>query len=192
MDKQNTDKYFSEIYDKSYKELSTYVIARIKNVDDAKDLLQITYTSFYKRLLNKGIIPFENAVQYLKTTAKHELGRHFGYLNKRALLISIDDEEIPQDVLEELSCDSFEDSTLNEMFLQEVWDYIKNKDSLTYRIFVLRYTFDLSLQETADRLEIPLCAVTNRIYRTLDDLRKEFNEGSNENVRQQRLKKSLG
>ncbi|HBL83774.1 MAG: hypothetical protein A2Y17_08465 [Clostridiales bacterium GWF2_38_85] len=192
MDKQIADKYFGEIYDKSYKELSTYVIARIKNVDDAKDLLQITYTSFYKRLLNKGAIPFENAVQYLKTTAKHELGRHYGYLNKQAITVSIDDEEKPQDVLEELAGDSFEDSTLDELLLSDIWKYIKGKDSLTYRIFVLRYSFDLSLQETADRLELPLCAVSNRIYRTLDELRIKFNEGSKDNAEPQRLEKSLG
>lgn len=176
MDKAIADQYFSEVYERTYTELSTYVISRIKNVADAKDLLQITYSSFYRHLLNKGAIPVESAIGYLKTTAKHELGRHFGYMRKKKRNIALDNEEIPQSVLEEISTDNFEESLLDSLILEEIWNYIQEKDGLTYRIFILRYTYGLTLKETAESLSIPLSSVTNRIYRTLKELRKQFAE----------------
>lgn len=176
MDKTVADQIFGEIYDRTYRELSTYVISRIKNIDDAKDLLQITYTSFYKRLQNKGAIPYDAAIGYLKTTAKHELGRHYGYIRKKERDVALDDEEISQTVFDEIASDSFEESVLDNMILEQIWKFIKKKSGLTYRIFVLRYTYGLTLEETAESLEIPLCSVTNRIYRTLNELREQFKE----------------
>lgn len=173
MDKKEADIYFGEIYEKTYTELSTYVIARIRNIDDAKDLLQIAYTSFYKRLLNKGAIPAQAAIAYLKTTAKHELGRHFGYIRKSEL-ISLDNEEVPQSVLEEIASDNFEESLLDSLILEQIWAFIKKKGGLTYRIFILRYTYGLSLEQTAESLSIPVHSVANRIYRTIKELQKQF------------------
>jgi len=173
MDKKEADIYFGEIYEKTYTELSTYVIARIRIIDDAKDLLQIAYTSFYKRLLNKGAIPAQAAIAYLKTTAKHELGKHFGYIRKRELL-SLEDEELPQSVIEEIASDSFEESLLDSLMLEQIWSYIQKKGGLTYRIFILRYTYGLSLEQTAECLSIPMHSVANRIYRTIKELQKQF------------------
>jgi len=176
MDKTIADQMFGEIYEKTYTELSTYVISRIRNVDDAKDLLQITYTSFYKRLLSKGAIPFDAAIGYLKVTAKHELGRHFGYIRKKKDEIALDDEEISQTVLEEIAVDCFEDIVLDNLIMERIWQYIIKKGNLTYRIFILHYTYDLSLEETAKNLDVSLYSVINCIYRTLNSLRKHFHE----------------
>ena len=174
MDKTVADQYFGEIYEITYKELSIYVISRIKNIDDAKDLLQITYTAFYKRLQKKGVIPTEAVIGYLKTIARHELGRHFGYFKKRQKDIFLDDESIPQFLIEDNVSDSFEDSVLDKIVLERIWEYIRQKGGLTYRIFVLRYTFDLTLEETAKTLDVPLYSVTNCIYRTIKELRDVY------------------
>lgn len=176
MDKTVADQLFGELYERTYKELSTYVISHIKNVEDARDLLQITYTSFYKRLQSKGAIPCEAAICYLKTTAKHEMGRHYGYMRKKELELALDDEEISPSVLAEISSNSFEDSVLDSMILQQIWNYIEKKGGLTYRIFVLRYTYGLTLEKTAESLSIPLSHVTNRIYRTINELREQFTQ----------------
>ena len=174
MDKTSADQLFGEIYDRTYRELSTYVISHIKNVEDSKDLMQITYTSFYKRLQNKGAIPCEAAIGYLKTTAKHEMGRHYGYMRKKERDVAIDNEEVSQSVLEEISSDSFEDSVLDSLVLEQIWSYLEKKSGLTYRIFVLRYTYGLSLEQIAESLSIPFSSVTNRIYRTINELREQF------------------
>lgn len=176
MDKTVADQLFGEIYERTYKELSTYVISHIRNVEDARDLLQITYTSFYKRLRNKGSIPMEAAICYLKTTAKHEMGRHYGYMRKKERDLPIDDEKISQEVLAEIASDSFEDSVLDSMILQQIWNYIEKKGGLTYRIFILRYTYNLSLEQTAESLSIPLSSVTNRIYRTINEMQEVFSQ----------------
>jgi hypothetical protein len=79
MDNPNAEQIFNEIYNRTYTELSTYVISRIRNIDDAKDLLQITYTSFYKRLLKKGAIPADDETLKKDKSYKQEEFQNFDF-----------------------------------------------------------------------------------------------------------------
>ena len=76
--------------------------------------------------------------------------------------------------MEEIASDSFEESLLDNIILEQIWAFIKKKGGLTYRIFILRYTYGLSLEQTAESLSVPLHSVTNRIYRTIRELQKQF------------------
>lgn len=176
MDNSIAVQYFDEIYNNTYIELSTYVISRIRNIDDAKDLLQITYTSFYKRILKKGVVPFDDAIKYLKTIAKHELGRHFGYVHKNENNLSMNDEEVPDSAFLEISQVCFADIVLDNILVEKIWECIKSKGNFTYRIYVLYYTYNLPLNEIAEKLNVSLSCVKNRLYRTLLDLRNAFCE----------------
>lgn len=111
-----------------------------------------------------------------------EIYEHFGYIRKRELL-SLEDEELPQSVIEEIASDSFEESLLDSLMLEQIWSYIQKKGGLTYRIFILRYTYGLSLEQTAECLSIPMHSVANRIYRTIKELQKQF--CSQENLRKE-------
>jgi hypothetical protein len=71
---------FEQIYDATYRHLSAYVLSKIKNTNYSDDVLQIIYISFYKRLLKIGDLPEVDALKILKTAAKHEIGRYYGFI----------------------------------------------------------------------------------------------------------------
>ncbi|NLK39297.1 MAG: RNA polymerase sigma factor [Clostridiales bacterium] len=174
MEKQAADLYFDQVYDNTYQELCAYVIANIKIVDDAHDVLQNTYLSFYKRLLNKGMIPADEAIKYLKASAKHEMGRYFIRERDRRQTMSLDDDGSYETIMTELRPSQLEKSVIDAEMAQQILNYIRHKDSLTYRVFVLFYSVGLTMRETAGALGISSSNAANRLYRTLGELRRIF------------------
>ncbi|NLK40057.1 MAG: sigma-70 family RNA polymerase sigma factor [Clostridiales bacterium] len=174
------DHYFDQVYDDTYKEFCSYVVANVKVVDEAHDIMQNTYLSFYRRILNRGILPAQEAIKYLKASAKHEMGRHFKAKNRRQHTMSLDDEENYDAIMAEISPTDFEESVVDVDMTNTILNYVKSKDPLTYRIFILFYTVGLTMRETAYTLDISPSNAANRLYRTLSELRSLF--GKKENV----------
>ena len=57
--------------------------------------------------------------------------------------------------------------------VKTVWEYVKDKDIITSKIFYLYFSFGLKISEIAEELNLKESNVKNRIYRTLKEL-KEF------------------
>lgn len=57
--------------------------------------------------------------------------------------------------------------------VQTIWDYVKNKDIVTAKIFYLYFSFGLKISDIAKELHLNESNVKNKIYRTLKEL-KDF------------------
>ena len=57
-----------------------------------------------------------------------------------------------------------------------LWEELKVLEPDQRQVIVLRYLADLSLQEIADQVGIPLGTVKSRLYRALAHLRKTWDE----------------
>lgn len=57
-----------------------------------------------------------------------------------------------------------------------VWDVVKSLDNPHRQVVALRYLGDMSIQEIADKLRIPVGTVKSRLNRAISKLREHFDE----------------
>lgn len=172
MNDRTTETLFERIYHATYRDASAYVIARVRDPEKAKDILQNSYLSFWRQLKKGRRFPAEEWAPYLKTIAKHEAGRQFlSDKKRRALTVSLTDCEELLDVAapEDIEAEVVDADTLRRMGV-----FLAEKDVLVRKIFLLVYTVGLTLSQTAEALEVPLHTVRNKLYRTLAELREAF------------------
>ena len=60
--------------------------------------------------------------------------------------------------------------------LKIIWDYIKNKELITIKIFYLYFGLGLKISEIAQELGVGESYIKNKIYRTLKELKKYLGE----------------
>lgn len=170
--------YFEKIYEETYEDLLKYIVVRCGRIDEIHDILQNTYTAFYRRIMSKGSADIENPRAYLMRLAKHEIGRQYGIFalhRKHVPIFSQDAEENFENLERELSMESedftllLENSDAAERILQEL-----KKEETVWKIFVLYFLNEMKLEDIAQELGMSVSNVKNKLYRTLKKLRTEY------------------
>ncbi|MPM81307.1 hypothetical protein SDC9_128359 [bioreactor metagenome] len=124
------------------------------------------------------MIPDNEATAYLKTCAKHEMGHKYGELNRSKRNISLDDETLDPQAAAFLADTSAEESALDRITLDEIWETISKLDAITYRIFIMRYSAEIPIADIANTLGMSYGNVCNRIYRTVKILSKKYSNSA--------------
>ena len=62
-----------------------------------------------------------------------------------------------------------------KLLCDAIWNYLKDKDSLTLKIFILYFNKDLKIKDISNILKVNESTVKNRLYRTMKEINKEFN-----------------
>lgn len=152
----------------------SYTVARIKDLNDTDDILQVVYTAFFRRMKSKGVPDEESALKLLYTSLKHELSRTYGYRKKELMSVSLDNEATYEQVEYELSqaYDSLENA--DRQLLEDIWSMIEARGDLTTRLFILHFKVGLTIAECAEKLEITPSNATSRLYRTIGDIKKKL------------------
>ena len=171
MTEAEAETLFRRVYDLTWNDLTAYVIAHIRNPDAAKDVLQTVYLALWKRIKKRGTLPDGECLPYLKTAAKHEIGRHFGYIADYST-VELSDDGFGDEVL--IAGDSPEEECCDRETCREIFDDLRAGDELTYKIFLMRYNLCLSSEEIAEVLGISRAAVANRISRMTAKLREKY------------------
>ena len=65
----------------------------------------------------------------------------------------------------------------------QVWNYLKNKNELTARIFYLYFVMDIPIKTIAEDLGFTESNVKNHLYRTQKELKDKFMKGDGYDVR---------
>ncbi len=177
MDREDAEKLFGELYDATYRRVFAFVFSRIKDTGDTDDVLQTVYAAFFRRLLTKGALDEDSAVKILFTAARHELSRCYGVRQRERDSVYLDDEELGDKLEFELSQNVPDVMGDDRLALEAIWKEVEAKGELTKRLFVLHYSYGLSVADCAKQLEITPANATSRIYRTIKDIREKM-EGS--------------
>ncbi len=170
---------FTHIYEETYKALFVYVIGKIRNIYDTDDVLQTIYMSLYRRLCNKGILPVDQALKILYTAARHEIGYYYGFVKYQRKMVPLFSEENTEMIEIQLMANSlFQsiDENGDQEILDCIWNFIHEKDELTYRAFLLHYLEGLSFKECANALNCSNATIVHRVYRTIQEIRELFKE----------------
>ena len=158
---------FAKIYDANYDYIYKYLLVKTDSRETAEDILQNVFLSFYKRMLagDKVLDP----KHYLLRAAKHKLTDHY---RSRRVTESLDNsvEIVDEKALGELENDS-------GYAYEEIMQSLKEADEVTYKIFVLHFGHDYTIEKTAKTLGMAESTVKSKLYRSLKKLKNRAKEG---------------
>ena len=176
---QETLNKFDKLYNESYKNVLKYVICNCSNIEDVKDIVQNVYVDLLKKI-NK--INIENDNAYVMGIAKNKVNEYyrFNYKVKLVNLFSKDEEF-------DMICNIPDDFDLQDEFIQKedikfIWDFLKKKKTIVFKVFYLYYYEDMSIKDIAGLLKISESNVKHYLYRTLNELKVVMKNRGDENV----------
>ena len=167
------EREFNEIYDATYADIYKYVLSKARNVSEIADIVQNTYINLYKMLKKGGEI--KEPLKYLIKIAKHEIYKNykiFDRLSRHIPVFSQDEGENFENLEFELLSEVKDE--ISGLVLEEIWEFLKSGDVLTYKIFVLYFEYDEKLRDIAKILEIKESTVKNRLFRTIKIIREKY------------------
>lgn len=179
MSTQKPQNSFEQIYNETYNDLLKFIILKCNNFDDVNDIIQETYTEFYKALNKTNI---DNYKAYLYGIAKNKIKKYYHFKDRmKSLFINkdINDTEIKNIIADNFN---LEEKILNKISEEEIWNYLNNKNIMISKVFFLYYSMDINIKEIGLLLHLNESTVKNHLYRTLKELNKIFGkENRNEN-----------
>ncbi len=163
---------FTDIYNSTYSDVLKFVVIKCHNLDDIPDLMQNIYMNFYKRFKAKGDI--KEPKRYAIKIAKHELFKYYGIFSFTKNFIPVFSQPEDETLInfdEGLYDEEFSD---DKLICNDIWQYLKERDILTFKIFILYYSDDLKICDISKSLGISESMVKNRLYRTLKEINDKF------------------
>ena len=166
---QENFQMFKKIYDETYNNLLKFIVCRCSNIDDVNDIIQETYTEFYKIFISEKKL--NNVNKYIYGIAKNKIKKHYNLIYK-IKTISLSKEE-DTGLIDTISSDiNIEKIILDKSDLDFIWEYLKMKKIIIQRVFYLYYSLDLSIKEISNELGISESCVKNYLYRTLNEIQE--------------------
>lgn len=169
---------FHDIYDSTSRKVFAFLTARCKNLTDAHDLFQDTYTELYAALIRHGTHYVKNGEAFVMRLARQKLSRYYSLRDRlksvEPLLCETEDgDEINLADLENQSV-SFEDAVDASLIAEEINRRLSEKPADVQKIFFLYYTMEMTVPQIAKALFMRESTVKNKLYRTLNELRKLY------------------
>lgn len=160
-------KEFEEIYNSTYNYILKYIICRCSNLDDVNDILQETYTEFYKVL--KRNYEVKNDKAFLIRIAKNKIIENFNQKKVKMFSNYYKNEEIDFDAGIDI-----EEDFITKYNIEKVWKYLKNKDQTIAKIFYLHFSLEMTFKEISEELSMKEATVKTNLYRMLEKMKIEF------------------
>lgn len=170
---QNKDqKSFEELYTKYYKKIYAIAFATTKNVSDAEDILQITFSKVWQ-----SISSLEDPSAFNTWVQKIAINESKTLLNKRKPSVSIDDEEDESPVTELES-----DLMLPEAYAEKedlsarLRQIIYELSDVQRQTITLYYFDNLTISEIAQIMDCTEGTVKSRLYLARKAIRTEIED----------------
>lgn len=170
---QNKDqKSFEELYTKYYKKIYAIAFATTKNVSDAEDILQITFSKVWQ-----SISSLEDPSAFNTWVQKIAINESKTLLNKRKPSVSIDDEEDESPVTELES-----DLMLPEVYAEKedlsarLRQIIYELSDVQRQTITLYYFDNLTISEIAQIMDCTEGTVKSRLYLARKAIRTEIED----------------
>lgn len=156
---QGTLKIFDKIYNETYKDTLKYVVCNCSNMEDVKDIIQDIYMAVLKKIHK---INEENYKSYIFGIARNKVKDYYRF-KYRFKTIKLENFDIKSDT-------DIENIVLVNEDIDKIWNFLKSKNVIIFKIFYLYYYCDMSLNDISLMLNIGQSNVKNHLYRTLKQL----------------------
>lgn len=157
---------FERIYRETYYSTLKYITIKCNNIEDINDILQDTYVELFN-ILKKRTVNVQKCESYINGIATNIIKRHYSKVKK---ICFVNDEDENVEIADDFD---LEQEFITKENAENIWNFIKNKDLITGKIFYLYFIFDMKIADVARELELNESNVKNRIYRTIKQLREE-------------------
>ena len=165
-------KKFEQMYKDTYNSTLKYVVCRCSNLDDVDDIIQETYLELYNALKEKRDI--SNYPAYVIGIAKNKIIKYFNS-HKKSSTISIFQEKDNEEFLIDLDSGiDIETDFITKENIDTIWNYIKEIDMDTARIFYLHFIKDMTLKEISEEIEIKESTIKSSLYRMIKNIKKMY------------------
>lgn len=167
---------FNEVYNETYEIILKYIVLHCDDLNDVNDLLQDTYLAVYDSLKKKRFSEIRDINKYVIGICKNVLKKYYRFKYKNKNIISIYNEEYPNEAfLKDFDVD-LELQIITKENVEYIWKYINNKDVKIAKIFYLYYCLDMKINDIATEMQLNESTVKNYIYRTINELKNNFDE----------------
>lgn len=169
------NRHFEEVYEKTKRSVTLYLISKCKGFDDINDVLQEVYMEYFRTIQRKGIEYVDDEEAFLIALCKKKLASYYSFWDRIANRASLDVTAVSEikDHMdhEDQWCDMEDDFYRKEM-LQDVKKILEQQPDCVQKIFYLYYTMELTVSEIAKLLRMKPQTVKNKLFRTRKYIRK--------------------
>jgi RNA polymerase sigma-70 factor (ECF subfamily) len=162
---------FETVYNDTYQDVLKFIIFKCNNLDDVNDIIQETYMELFKMMKKSEI---NDIKPFIIGIAKNKIKKYYNFKNIIKNLFvskSIDDEEMVETIGSNLD---LENQVFERITKDEIWEYLRNKNTIIAKIFYLYYAEDITIKEIAKELNLNESTIKNHLYRTLKELNDLF------------------
>lgn len=177
---QEALKTFDELYNETYSNVLRYVVINCSNAEDIRDIVQNVYLELL-HVLNKRK-KINDYVSYIIGITKNKVNEYYRFKYKVKfidLFSKKEDINLLENVPDKID---LEDIVIRNEDMSFIWEFLKNKKIIIFKIFYLYYFNDLSIKTIAKELDITESNVKHYLYRTLNELKLVMKDRGEENV----------
>ncbi len=174
------NRHFEEVYEKTKRSVTLYLISKCKGFDDINDVLQEVYMEYFRTIQKKGIEYVDDEESFLIALCKRKLASYYSFWDRianRASLDVIAVSELKDHMDHEEQWFDMEDDFYRKEMLQDVQEILRQQPDCVQKIFYLYYTMELTVSEIAELLRMKPQTVKNKLFRTRKYIRKLLEDG---------------
>jgi RNA polymerase sigma-70 factor, ECF subfamily len=154
---------FEKLYNTLRKPIGIYVFSKVKQIDDAQDIMQNIMLALFKAI-KKGH-DIQDLEDYTYKIARSELSRFYK--------VSIEEQVLfEDDIIDEH--EQLHEDTLNHVSEALIWKEIKHLDHLTQQALILKYKYDLSYSQMAKQLNMSSSTLKYKVAQAIIHLQEKF------------------
>jgi len=169
---------FNEIYDSTNKPVLAFITTKCGNTADISDIFQDTYMELYQLMSKRGTEYITDDKALVLKIAKRKIARYYSVWKRLQMFVPMtikndENEEIEYLELSDADVNSFltEDFAVNQVMLDSIRQFIRQKPEDVKKVFYLFYEMDMSIPEIALSLFLSESSVKNKLYRTIKELK---------------------
>lgn len=177
---QETLEKFDKLYNDSYQTVLKYVICKCSNIEDVKDIVQNIYLDLLRKLDKDK--SFDIDISYVMGVAKNKVNQYYRF-NYKVKIVSLFSKQDDISLIDVVSSEvDLSKDVIRKDDLEFVWNFIKRKKIIVFKIFYLYYYCDLTIESISKELNITISGVKYYLYNTLKELKLIMKERENDNV----------
>ena len=166
---------FDDIYRRNQAAVLRFITAKCLSISDIDDIYQDTFLNVYRSLCNTEK-PIENEEAWVISIAKKSISRYYGLLAKLRGRMSDSLSRLPdKKLLEEIPAEvDVEMLVADRSLCDDIFDTVSSMPPDVQRIVYMYFILDMTPGEIARELKLHESTVKNRLYRTLDRIRRSY------------------
>ncbi|MDR6403696.1 MULTISPECIES: RNA polymerase sigma factor [Chryseobacterium] len=165
---------FMILYERYWDSLYGFVFGRTRNKEIAEEILQNLWIKILEDTNAIQTDESESAKGYLLRYLHYRIIDFYNSSKKNSATVSIDESDIPIEITDTEYFEILEESDISALF--EMIDEVVSQLSATEReVFDMRIRKNMSVEDTAKTLGLSSKTVSNKLSKTLGEIREKLN-----------------